>query len=288
MASQPVPVHLDLLRNQIQNVLFQIIAGDPSTPDEGQVWYDSAIDAMVVQATSGRKVGGATLDQVSAPVADVAFANRKATGLADPTNPQDAATKAYADALIVGLDLREAARVAAKTNISLAAPGATIDGVSLSSGDRVLLTAQTAPAENGVWVWTGAAAALTRATDFDTSSDMDRGVLIPVQEGTANKGLYMHTTNVAITVGTTALVFTDLTPRSSGGTAKFSGTGPGAAGTTWAITHGLGSADVVVSVRYVSSNIEVICETVHTDANTVTLNFNQSQAQNSLRAVVVG
>jgi hypothetical protein len=61
-----------------------------------------------------------------------------------------------------------AVRVVATDHVNISSPGATIDGVPLSTGpppDRVLLTAQSPGSQNGIYVWNGAAVAMTRATD---------------------------------------------------------------------------------------------------------------------------
>ena len=84
------------------------------------------------------------------------------------------------------MDIIESARVATDSNINLAAHG-VIDGVTLVSGDRVLVKDQTAPAENGVYVSDGTG--LTRALDADTAQDLDGGTFVFVEEGTnANNG----------------------------------------------------------------------------------------------------
>lgn len=59
---------------------------------------------------------------------------------------------------------RSQVRVATQANLALAAPGAAIDGIAMAAGDRVLVRAQAAAAENGIYTWTGAATAMTRAT----------------------------------------------------------------------------------------------------------------------------
>lgn len=85
----------------------------------------------------------------------------------------------------------------------------TIDGVSLSSGDRVLVKNQTDQKENGVYVV--AAGPWTRATDFDENSDFTAGVFVYVSEGIVNKKkLYHLTTTGQITIGATAIVFENI------------------------------------------------------------------------------
>ena len=70
--------------------------------------------------------------------------------VSNPTASGDVATKAYVDSVVNGMTWKNAARVKASTNISTATPGATVDGVSMVSGDRVLLTAQITGSQNGI------------------------------------------------------------------------------------------------------------------------------------------
>ena len=110
--------------------------------------------------------------------------SQKVVNLADPSANTDAANKQYVDNVARGLMWKAPVRASATANVVLAAPGATFDGVTLAANDRVLLKAQTTGSENGIWVWTGAAAALTRATDADTGTELAPGTSVTVTEGT--------------------------------------------------------------------------------------------------------
>ena len=85
--------------------------------------------------------------------------------LPDGTDPQHPATVAQLNAAIEGVSWKDAARVSTQGNVNLASPGASLDGVSLSNGDRVLVRAQTDDTENGIYVWGGAATPMVRAAD---------------------------------------------------------------------------------------------------------------------------
>lgn len=139
----------------------------------------------------------------------------------------------------VGADLHEDKRVkqpvraAGTVNVTLSAPGPTMDGVSLSSGDRVLLKNQTTGAENGLYVWTGSSSTLTRSPDAAASTDFIFSFLVGVREGTVNAGTYwVFTQTAAFTVGATTPTFAQL---GSAGAGEISGTDFKATGLTGAV-----------------------------------------------------
>ena len=118
-------------------------------------------------------------------------------------------TKEYVDAVKVGLDFKDSVRVASTANVTISGPGAAIDGITLSSGDRVLLKNQSTASQNGIYVFNGAASALTRATDADSSTEVTAGMFVFVEEGTVNADQgFVLTTDGTITVGSTSLSFT--------------------------------------------------------------------------------
>lgn len=82
-----------------------------------------------------------------------------------PTNPNEAATKAYVDGLAGGIHALALGNVAVATTANIALTGEqTIDGV-LTAGSRVLVKNQTNPVQNGIY--TTAAGAWARTVDAD-------------------------------------------------------------------------------------------------------------------------
>lgn len=184
-----------------------------------------------------------TLDSLAAPVADVDMDSNKIINLTDPTNPQDAATKAYVDASRSGLDVKQSVRVATTADITLSGTQ-TIDGVSAIAGDRVLVKNQSTGSENGIYVV--AAGSWSRATDADSDAEVTSGMFTFVEEGTANADSgWVLSTNNPITVGTTALTFS-----------QFSGAGQITAG------DGLSKTGNTLNVGGTADRITVNADTV--------------------------
>ena len=133
-------------------------------------------------------------------------------------------TKEYVDAIKQALDVKDSVTVATTANLSATYNNAggtrtnsgtlaalSIDGVSLSAADRVLVKDQSSAAENGIYVVTtvgdgSTAWVLTRSDDANTSAELTGGVFTFVEQGTvgADNG-YVFTHNGAPTLGTTSL-----------------------------------------------------------------------------------
>lgn len=141
--------------------------------------------------------------------ADIPLGGFKITGLADPTSAQDAATKAYVDNAVVGIDWKASVRAISTTNITLSGTQ-TVDGVTLAVGDRILVAGQTTASANGIYVV--ASGAWSRSSDADTNAEVTTGFAVFVEEGTAYADTgWVLQTNGTITVGTTALTFIQFT-----------------------------------------------------------------------------
>jgi hypothetical protein len=141
------------------------------------------------------------------------------TGLGDPATSSEAATKNYVDNLVAGLRTRAIARVGSTANVVIASElenGDTIDGVTLVTGDRVLLKNQSTASQNGLYIVVASGAA-SRDTEFDTIEEL-AGQLILISEGSANADdLYLCTTDTSATLGSSTISYTQVFP-SSGGT----------------------------------------------------------------------
>ena len=135
------------------------------------------------------------------------------TNLQTPSASTDAANKSYVDTAISNLnslfDAKGSVRVATTVSGTLAsafANGQTIDGVSLVTGNRILLKNQSTQAENGIYT-VNVSGAPTRVTDMDVWAEVP-GAFVAVEEGTANADtIWLCTANQGGTIDSTAITF---------------------------------------------------------------------------------
>ena len=155
------------------------------------------------------------LDQMTAPSASVSLNSQTITNLADPVNTQDAATRGFVEATAQGLDVKDSCVAATTGNIVIATAlnnGDTLDGVTLSDGDRVLVKDQSTASQNGIYV-VGSSPA--RAVDLAAGSDA-AGMFTFIEQGTVNadNGFVCTSNKGSAVTGTNNLTF-----------AQFSGAG---------------------------------------------------------------
>jgi hypothetical protein len=247
----------------------------------------------------------------------------KVTNLPTPSASGDAASKSYVDSLVEGLAWKDSCRVATQSNLNLASPGATIDGITMASQDRVLVRSQSTASENGIYVWNGASTPMTRSLDASTFPELEQAVAT-VEEGTSAATSYRQdqingtidsSTISWVTFGTAAPAASEstagiaelatqaetdagtddlriITPLKlatwSGRIKKYSvSIGDGSA-TSYTVTHNLASRDVHVTVYNASTYDEVITDVTHATTNTLTIVFASAPGSNAYRVVVIG
>lgn len=280
---------------------------------------------------NGSALTGITQSQVANLVSDLALkaplASPTFTGtvtVPTPTGATDAANKGYVDNAVQGLSWKQAVRVASTANIAIASAltnASTIDGITVATGDRVLLKNQTTGSENGIYI-VAASGAASRATDADTSAEID-SMTVYVEQGTANADTVWTLTTDNPTLGTTSLVFAQInggavptastttegkvelattaetegksdttravTPASLATFArKYTGTIGDGTATTIAVTHGLGSQYVTAQVFDASTNALVECDVTLSSGTQTSFTFAVAPTANQYRVVITG
>lgn len=236
---------------------------------------------------------------------------------AEPVRLQDL------NSAIEGLAWKDSVRVATQSNIDLSSPGSSIDGITLTAGDRVLVRAQTTDSQNGIYVWNGASTAMTRALDANSAAELEQAV-VTVEEG-SSAGVTYRQSAVNFTLGTDPVNWTTfgtsappasettagiaeiatqtetdngtddariVTPAKlanwSGRIRKYTtNIGDGSA-TNYTVTHNLNTRDAHVAVYRNSGSYDVALVDVEmTSVNSITLRFAQAPSSNAWRVVVI-
>jgi hypothetical protein len=244
------------------------------------------------------------------------------TNLPDGVGAQEPATIAQLNAAIEGLAWKDSCRVATQSNVAVASPGASVDGVAMSVGDRVLFRAQTVQSENGIYIWNGAATPATRALDANTAAELEQAT-VTVEEGTS-AGASFRQTLVNFTLGSGAVAWAAFGTATSAATTSSAGVvrlatqaevdagsdatiavtpatnaawagrpkrfsasfGDGSA-TQYDIPHNLATVDCHVEVVRVADGVTVWCDVTRTTVNNVRLNFATAPTSNQYRVTVL-
>ncbi len=287
------------------------------------------------------------ISALAVPTADVSWGTYKITNLADPSAGTDAANKQYVDSVAQGLNIHDP--VAAATpgttlavitggtvtyNNGTAGVGATLtlqnaltvlDGYTLATSDRIIVKNEATTANNGVYTIDSTKKILTRATDADTTAELNGGDFFFVQNGTVNDNTGWVIVDKVTTIGTTPVVFSQFSGAGtytgsngvqlvgndfSGVVASGGGLTVGSSGfaidtavvvrkyganvgdgsaTSYTISHNLGTKDVNVTVYDNSSPYaEVVVDVQHTSTSAITLLFSVAPTSNQYRVVVQG
>ena len=244
--------------------------------------------------------------------------------LPSPVNADEPARLADLNSAVEGLAWKDSCRVAAQTNLNLSSPGASIDGITMSVGDRVLVKAQTLGPENGIYIWNGAAVSMTRSLDANTAAELEQAI-VTVEEGTsAGTSWRQSVVNFVLETGTVTWIqfgtAVGAASETSSGIAEIATQAETDTGTddqrivtplklnAWAnktrraqatigdgtstqfdVNHNFATRDVIVQVYQATGNYEQVnCDVSLPSTNSARLNFAAAPAANAYRVVVMG
>ena len=184
------------------------------------------------------------LDEMAAPTSAVDFNSQKITGLATPTADSDGASKGYVDSVAQGLDVKDSVKVATTASITLSGLQ-SIDGVTVSADDRVLVKNQSTGSENGLYL---AKSGSWARTDDLAAGVNAAGVFVFIESGStqADQGFVCTSDSGSAVVGTNSLSFT-----------QFSGSGSFTAGDGLDLNGTTFSADLKANSGVVISGGEI-------------------------------
>lgn len=248
--------------------------------------------------------------------------NQRGIGFADGTAATDAVTLQQLQAMVRGLSWKDEVRAASTGAGTLAtsfANGQTLDGITLATGDRILIKDQAAGAENGIYT-VNAAGAPTRAVDADSTTELENASVF-VSLGTVNADKAFTQTATVTTVNTTAQTWSQF----GGGTSVTAGNGltgtttlsvlldtasgllvsgtglkidrtltPGKYAANCVVTtnpqtftHGLGTDDIQVEVYDVAAG-EKVFPGVTKGSGTVIIDWGSAPTAGQYRVIVLG
>ena len=241
-----------------------------------------------------------------------------------PVNPDEPVRQQDLNSAVEGLAWKDSCRVASQANVNLSSPGASIDGITMSVGDRVLVKAQTLGPENGIYIWNGAAVSMTRSLDANTAAELEQAIAT-VEEGTsAGTSWRQSVVNFVLETGTVTWIqfgtAVGAASETSSGIAEIATQAETDTGTddqrivtplklnAWAnktrraqatigdgtstqfdVNHNFATRDVIVQVYQATGNYEQVnCDVSLPSTNSARLNFAAAPAANAYRVVVMG
>jgi len=205
----------------VSNTEFQYInslSSNAQTQLTGKLTASNNLSDVAAASTARTNLGLGTISTQASN--NVAVTGGSITGISNPSNNLDVSNKQYVDNAIAGLRNRTVADCASTANVNISnalEAGDSIDGVTLTEGMRVLLKDQSTATENGLYLAVASSAgAASRDPEHDTLDELSGGMIVVNQGSTNNDKIFLCTTDNSGSIGSTNIVYTQVTPSNTG------------------------------------------------------------------------
>jgi hypothetical protein len=268
---------IDLNRLELQNAVVQNLATDPESAVDGQIYYNTATDRLRVYANgSWSDVGAVTSVSGTANEITVSASTGAITiGLPDSVSITSDLTVGGNLTVSGSTTYINTETIQLADNIILLNSNATGSatenaGIEVERGDDTNVSIRWNESSNK-WEFTNDGSTYAEIASASVVSAIDSRLT------TAESEINTLETQVAALASASGTL-TDKVAISVGNNSA----------TSFAISHNLGTRDVVVNVYDNSTYDTVEVDVVRTDANTVTVSFANAPGNNAYRVVIIG
>ncbi|BAQ89567.1 prophage MuMc02 [uncultured Mediterranean phage uvMED] len=208
-----------LADGSVSNTEFQYINSLSSNAQDqltAKLVKASNLSDVASASTSRTNLGLGTISTQASN--NVSITGGAISGMSDPSSGNEVATKNYVDSIATALTVRHVMKVATTGNVNLTSDlqnGDTIDGVSISTGQKVLVKSQSDATQNGVYKVVASGTA-SRDPDYDNISELAGGIFTIQSGSTQADFIYLCTSDNTGTLGSVAVNFQKVQPNNSG------------------------------------------------------------------------
>ena len=184
----------------------------------GSVNSAKIVDDSIVNADINSSAAIAATKIHDGTISNTEFGYLNGVSSAIQTQIDTKAATTYVDDAVAGLRTRIVCEAATTANVTLSSDlqnGDTIDGVTLATGDQVLVKDQSTASQNGIYTVVASGTA-SRSTEYDAIAEIS-GQMVVINQGSTNDNtIWLCTTNSSASLGSDSITFTKVTPSNTG------------------------------------------------------------------------